>query len=94
MKGLFKDYFLSVVGSLPTYGSGPISHNCYLLHFAEFFFTLLFFSSSNTVAGRGEGDGINVVSRGISGSASTTPEIKTTRKREGSVRWIQGDETN
>lgn len=39
--------------------------------------TLLFFSSSNTgFLARGEGDGINVASRGISGSTKTIPEIK------------------
>lgn len=59
--------------------------------FCRVIFTLLFFSSSNTgLTGRGEGDGLNGTSRGISGSASTTPEIK----REGSVHCIQGDETN
>lgn len=41
--------------------------------------TLLFFSSSNTgFFGRGEGDGIKVASRGISGSANTIPKIKMT----------------
>lgn len=40
-------------------------------------FTLLFFSSSNTgLTGRGEDDGIKVASRGISGSANTTPKLK------------------
>lgn len=45
-------------------------------------FTLLFFSSSNTgLIDRGEGGGIKAASRGISGSASTTPNIKTTTKK-------------
>ena len=41
--------------------------------------TLLFVSSSNTgFLGRGEGDGINVASRGISGSVKTIPKINMT----------------
>ena len=39
--------------------------------------TLLFFSSSNTgFLGRGDGEGIKVASRGISGSAKTIPTIE------------------
>lgn len=62
--------------------------------FCRVIFTLLFFSSNTGLTGRGEGDGIDMASRGISGSASTTPVIKTTTKREGTVCCIQGDETN
>lgn len=52
-----------------------------------FVFTLLFFSSSNTgLSGRVEDDGIKVASRGISGSANTTPTIKTTHKKK-RLRW-------
>lgn len=60
---------------------------------------LLFFSSVNTgLIDGGEGGGTKAASRGISGSASTTPNIKrTTKEREGTlemlIRRIQGDET-
>lgn len=51
--------------------------------------TLLFLSSSNTgFLGRGEGDGINVASRGISGSTKTIPKIKITRKSDCSLDYI------
>lgn len=58
--------------------------------------TLLFFSSSNTgFFGRGEGDGINVASRGISGSTNTIPKIKMTTNSyctlEMTIHGIQGD---
>lgn len=58
--------------------------------------TLLFFSSSNTgFLGRGEGDGINVASRGISGSAKTIPKIKmstgNSHTLEMTVSGLQGD---
>lgn len=58
--------------------------------------TLLFFSSSNTgFLGRGEGDGINVASRGISGSTETIPKIKMTTDSystlEMTVSGHQGD---
>lgn len=58
--------------------------------------TLLFFSSSNTgFLGRGEGDGINVASRGISGSTETIPKIKMTTDSYSSLQMIvlglQGD---
>lgn len=62
--------------------------------FCRVIFTLLFFSSNTGLTGCREGDGIDVASRGISGSASTTPVIKMTTKREGTICCIQGDETN
>lgn len=52
--------------------------------------TLLFFSSVNTgLTDGGEGGGTKAASRGISGSASTTPNIKRTTKREAPwKRWV------
>lgn len=48
-------------------------------HLKIIILTLLFFSSSNTeFFGCGDGDGINVASKGISGSTNTTPKIKMT----------------